>query len=503
MDASKAYSIYNMYDTMKKVFILTSLLCMTVIGNAQMTLSLDSCRAMAIENNKELLIGSEEINAAHYKRKAAFTNYLPKISATAGYMRTQKEISLLSKSQKATISNMGTTVGGMIEQTGSALGQLSPDLAQQFGPIFTILGEKLGDTFNQVGQSLVDALRTDTRNMYAGAITLTQPLYMGGKIRAYNKITQYAEELARQQHNTGMQEVILSTDQVYWQVVSLSNKKKLAESYVALLEKLNHDVNLMVNEGVATKADGLSVMVKLNEAEMTLTKVEDGLSLSKMLLCQLCGIDLTTHITLEDESIEDIPLLEGGVVADLESAFANRPEIRSLELAHMMYKQKVNVERAEHLPSLAFVGSYLVSNPSVFNSFENKFRGMWNVGVMLQVPIWNWREGHYKVQAAKSEARIAQYKLEEAREKIELQVNQASFKVNEAAKKLAMANKNQEKADENLRYATLGFQEGVIPTSNVLEAQTAWLSAQSDKIDAQIDVKLTEVYLQRSMGTLR
>lgn len=300
-----------------------------------------------------------------------------------------------------------------------------------------------------------------------------------------------------------MQEVILSTDQVYWQVVSLSNKKKLAESYVALLEKLNHDVNLMVNEGVATKADGLSVMVKLNEAEMTLTKVEDGLSLSKMLLCQLCGIDLTTHITLEDESIEDIPLLEGGVVADLESAFANRPEIRSLELAHMMYKQKVNVERAEHLPSLAFVGSYLVSNPSVFNSFENKFRGMWNVGVMLQVPIWNWREGHYKVQAAKSEARIAQYKLEEAREKIELQVNQASFKVNEAAKKLAMANKNQEKADENLRYATLGFQEGVIPTSNVLEAQTAWLSAQSDKIDAQIDVKLTEVYLQRSMGTLR
>lgn len=187
MDASKAYSIYNMYDTMKKVFILTSLLCMTVIGNAQMTLSLDSCRAMAIENNKELLIGSEEINAAHYKRKAAFTNYLPKISATAGYMRTQKEISLLSKSQKATISNMGTTVGGMIEQTGSALGQLSPDLAQQFGPIFTILGEKLGDTFNQVGQSLVDALRTDTRNMYAGAITLTQPLYMGGKIRIFKK----------------------------------------------------------------------------------------------------------------------------------------------------------------------------------------------------------------------------------------------------------------------------------------------------------------------------
>ena len=78
-----------------------------------------------------------------------------------------------------------------------------------------------------------------------------------------------------------------------------------------------------------------------------------------------------------------------------------------------------------------------------------------------------------------------------------------SYKVNEAAKRLSMAEKNLEKADENLRYAKLGFMEGVIPTSNVLEAQTAWLSAQSDKIDAQIDVKLTEVYLRKSMGVLK
>ena len=127
---------------------------------------------------------------------------------------------------------------------------------------------------------------------------------------------------------------------------------------------------------------------------------------------------------------------------------------------------------------------------------------MWNVGVTLSVPIWHWGEGIYKVKAAKAEARIAQYQLEDAKEKIELQVNQSAFKVNEAAKKLAMAEKNQEKALENLRYATLGFEEGVIPTSNVLEAHTAWLSAQSEKIDAQIDVKLTDIYLKRATGTL-
>jgi outer membrane protein TolC len=327
---------------------------------------------------------------------------------------------------------------------------------------------------------------------------------MGGKIRAYNKITQYAEELARQQHHTGMQEVILSTDQAYWQVISLVNKKKLAEGYLKLLQKLESDVDHMIAEGIATKADGLSVKVKVNEAEMTLTKVEDGLSLSKMLLCQLCGLDLSTNVVLADENMNDLPiLLKENSEINMETAYASRPELKSLELASLIYKQKVNVTRAEHLPTVALLGNYLVSNPSVYNGFENKFKGMWNVGVMVQVPIWNWGEGVYKTKAAKAEAQIAKYQLQDAREKVELQVNQAAFKVTEAKKKLIMASKNLEKANENLRYATLGFEEGVIAPANVLEAHTAWLSAQSEKIDAQIDIKLTEIYLQKSLGTLK
>ncbi|MCP3894010.1 MAG: TolC family protein [Bacteroides sp.] len=484
---------------MKKVFILTFLLSTTILLRAQSTLSLDSCRALAIANNKELLIGQEKINAAHYQRKAAFTNYLPNLSGTGAYMRNQKEFSLLNDAQKGALSGLGTSLSGPLQQASQVIGQLHPELA----PLLSQLGSTMVPALNEAGNSIVDAFRTDTRNVYAGALTLTQPLYMGGKIRAYNKITQYAEELAREQHNSGMQEVILSTDQTYWQVVSLTSKKRLAEGYLKLLQKLDSDVEKMINEGVATKADGLSVRVKVNEAEMTLTKVEDGLSLSKMLLCQLCGIDLSTPITLADEKLENIPTLVVTPSFDMAEAYANRPEIRSLELATKIYHQKVNVVRAEHLPSLALMGNYMVTNPSVFNGFENKFKGMWNVGVMLQLPIWHWGEGTYKVKAAKAEARIAQYQLEDAKEKIELQVNQSAFKVNEAAKKLSMATKNMEKAEENLRYATLGFEEGVIATSNVLEAQTAWLSAQSDKIDAQIDVKLTEIYLQKSLGTLK
>lgn len=468
---------------------------------AQRTLNLDSCRALALSNNKELRMSKEKVNAAHYQQKAAFTNFLPKIDMMGTYMRTEKEISLLSDDQKSAISNIGTAVAPMGQKLQQILSS-DPSLAPLLTPLQSVMGTLPG-ALNQVGQGMVDALRTDTRNMFGGMVTLTQPIFMGGKIIAYNKITKFAEQLAESQHATELQDVILNTDQAYWQVISLVNKKKLAESFLDLVKKLDSDVSKMVAEGVATKADELSVKVKVNEAEMTLTKVENGLSLSKMVLCQLCGIPLDTPITLADESMENITLPDTYIQGNVNTALSNREELKSLELASKIYRQKVNVTRSEFLPSVGLTATYLVTNPSLVNGFEKKMRGMWGVGMMVKIPVFHWGEGIYKVKAAKAEANIAQYKLDDVKEKVELQVTQATYKVNEATKKLAMAEKNMAKADENLRYANLGFQEGVIPTSNVLEAQTAWLSAQSGKIDAQIDVKMSEIYLNKSMGTLK
>lgn len=468
---------------------------------AQRTLNLDSCRTLALSNNKELRMSKEKVNAAHYQQKAAFTNFLPKIDMMGTYMRTEKEISLLSDDQKSAISNIGTAVAPMGQKLQQILSS-DPSLAPLLTPLQSVMGTLPG-ALNQVGQGMVDALRTDTRNMFGGMVTLTQPIFMGGKIIAYNKITKFAEQLAESQHATELQDVILNTDQAYWQVISLVNKKKLAESFLELVKKLDSDVSKMVTEGVATKADELSVKVKVNEAEMTLTKVENGLSLSKMVLCQLCGIPLDTPITLADESMENITLPDTYIEGNVNTALSNREELKSLELASKIYRQKVNVTRSEFLPSVGLTATYLVTNPSLVNGFEKKMRGMWGVGMMVKIPVFHWGEGIYKVKAAKAEANIAQYKLDDVKEKVELQVTQATYKVNEATKKLAMAEKNMAKADENLRYANLGFQEGIIPTSNVLEAQTAWLSAQSGKIDAQIDVKMSEIYLNKSMGTLK
>lgn len=486
---------------MKRFISLILLAGLTVNGFGQRVLSIDSCRNLALKNNKELRMAEEKINAAHYQKKAAFTNYLPKFDIMGTYMRTQKEISLLSDEQKNTISNIGTATGAQLQQQLQQLAASNPLLASILKPLEGMI-PGLATGLNGVGQGIVDAFRTDTRNMFAGAATLTQPLFMGGKIIAYNKITKYAEQLAESQHETSIQELILNTDQAYWQVISLVNKKNLAESYLELLKSLDSDVEKMIAEGVATKADGLSVKVKVNEAEVTLTKVENGLSLSKMVLCQLCGLPLDTDIKLADEEMENLSLPNTYTESNVSTALANRHELKSLELATEIYRQKVNVVRSEFLPSLAFTANYLVTNPSLVNGFENKFRGLWAAGVILKIPVFHWGEGIYKVKAAKAEANIAKYQLEDVKEKVELQVTQASYKVNEATKQLHAAEQNMEKAEENLKYAKLGFKEGVIPTSNVLEAQTAWLSAQSGKIDAQIDMKMSEIYLNKSMGIL-
>ena len=168
-----------------------------------------------------------------------------------------------------------------------------------------------------------------------------------------------------------------------------------------------------------------------------------------------------------------------------------------------MSRQLTNILKAGNLPQVLLTGGYAVSNPNVFNGFEKKFAGVWNVGVIVRIPVWNWGDVTYKVRASKGATTIANLELDDVREKIELQVNQSVFQVEEANKKLEMAKANTRNADENLRTADLGFREGVISSTTVMEAQTAWLQAQSEKIDAEIGVRLSQVNLQKAMGTLQ
>ena len=497
----------------KKICVVL-LLGTTLPVGAQRLLTLDSCRQMALRNNKQIRISKVKQEVAENVRRSARTKYLPHVSAIGTYEHTSKEISILNESQKTALGNIGTSlVGGVQEGLGNVTSQLPmQNIAGLLGTmgismegIQTLMNQSLTQTagqLNEKGQNIVDAFRTDTRNIWAGSVMLLQPVFLGGAIIAMNKMADITEDLAANSAEAKRQATLYNIDQAYWQVVSLTHKKKLAEGYLDLIKKLDSDVTKMIEEGVATRSDGLSVSVKVNEAEMAVTKVNDGLVLSKMLLCQLCGLPVDEQITLADEYQENIAVVTVTPQLDVEKAVAFRPELKMLQNTVDLSRQATNLLKAGNLPQVALIGGYAVSNPNVFNGFEKKFAGFWNVGVLVRVPIWNWGDVMYKVRASKGATSIASLELEEAREKIELQVNQNTFRVNEANKKLAMAQASIARADENLRTANLGFKEGVITPTTVMEAQTAWLQAQSQKIDAEIDVKLSQVDLQKSLGIL-
>ncbi len=469
---------------------------------AQRVLSLDSCRAMALRNNKQMSVQRVKQEMAKNIRKSARTKYLPHVSAVGGYVYTSKEISLLNDETKETLSNLGTN---SVNQLQSGLSTAMPVLSALLGgtaPVASMMNGMAG-TLNQLGEGIIDAFHTDTRHMFAGSIFLTQPVFMGGAIIAMNKMADLGEELAANSSETRRQETLYQIDQAYWQVISLCHKQKLAEGYLNLVKKLDGDVQKMIREGVATRSEGLSVSVKVNEAEMAVMKVNDGLTLSKMLLCQLCGLPVDEQVTLVDEEKEEITALAPSDDIRKSDFLEFRPELKMLQNMVDIGHQATNVLKAGNLPQVLLVGGYTTTNPNLYNGFQRKFGGAWNVAVMLRVPIWNWGDVAYKVRAAKGATTIATLELEEAREKMELQVNQSDFRVKEAYKRLEMAQASQQRADENLRTANLGFQEGVISSTTVMEAQTAWLQAQSQRIDAEIDVQLSRVNLQKSLGTLR
>ncbi len=479
-----------MSSSLKPCILAAMTAAVALASHAAEPLSLDSCRALAIENNKELLIQAEKVKAAGYQRKEAFAAYLPAIDFAGGYMYNQKNISIFDKDQL-----LPTKTFNM--QTGTYDFNLVTDPATHM-PVKGPDGQYIPSTVALIPK---DAMTFDIHNVFFGAVTLTQPIYMGGKIVALNRMARYAEELTKDLYASARQDVVYAVDAAYWQVVSLSAKQKLATSYVALLDSLDRNVGLMLDEGVATKSDKLTVDVKLNEAQIDLTKVDNGLVLSRMLLAQLCGLPVDTDIHVIDESVDNAtPHEEIATSYNMQEVYRARHDVHALEMLTKVTDEQKNVALSSMLPNVALIGTYSFSNPNMFDGFKTRFSGAFSVGVMLKIPVWHWGGNYNKVRQARAEQHIAQLTLDDAKEKIALQVSQASFKAQEAMKTYLMTMTNEAKAQENLSNAQIGFQEGVLTTDNVLEAQTAWLKANSEKIDAMIDVQLCDTYLTKVLG---
>jgi outer membrane protein TolC len=487
----------------KEVFVLLTIVSVAQL-HAQKVLKLEDCRQKALEHNKTLQMSKESVNAARELKKAAFTQFLPNFSANATYAWNEKNLSLLAEDAmlpvgtKMADGSFGFTADQISNKWTLVNGQPVPLDANNtpFNP------KTNPEKIQWKGYALLpkEAMEFDIHNVFAGTIGFVQPVFMGGKILELYRVAKYGENLAAAQHENKTTELLLEVDEAYWRVVSLENKVKLAREYRNLIAKLDSNVRVMIEEGVATKAEALKVRVKLNEAEMTVTKAEDGLNLSKMALNQLCGFPLDEQYALSDATLnseENIKLIP------VDEAISNRPEVKALTQMENIAKSNERIMLSRFMPNIGLTGNYIVSNPNVYNGYKNEFGGMFNVGIVANVPLFHFGDKFHTLNAAKSQRKIAGMQLDEVKEKMQLQIKQNSYKVAESMKKKSATEKNIEQAEENLRYATEGFDAGVITSTDLLGAQTAWLSAKSENIDACIDLKLCNLYLAKSLGTLK
>lgn len=473
--------------------LLAALAVALLTGSAaQASVSLDSCRNMALRNNKTIKMVEEGIRGAGYERKAAFAAYLPGIDFTGGYMYNQHQIELLGADAKlptmsfdpATQSfrwNILTTPDG-VPVKDPATGSNIP---------------------TEVAVIPKEAMQYDTHNVVAGAFTLTQPIFMGGMIKAMNDITKYAESAALAMKNSAVQDVIFGVDQAYWLVVSLREKQKLADSFVNLIDSLNYNVKALLEEGMATRSDLLTVEVKLNEARIAQTKVNNGVTLARMALAQVCGLPVNSDLHLVDEENVNIAASPMPHLESMEDVYAKRADLEVLRQGINVLKGREKLAMASMLPKIAAIGMYSFSNPNVNHGFEKRFGGGFSVGATLTIPIWHWGGNYNHYRASKATTNAQRLLLQDMEEKVSLQVSQAKFSFDEAIKTYEMTLSNMEKAEENLRSAQLGYREGVVTTDDIIAAQTAWLQANSEKIDAEIGIRLCDVYLSKVLGTLQ
>src|SRR5574344_1557473 len=465
--------------------------------------SLEDFRAMALGQSKTILISKEKVKMAEEMKKATFAQFFPHFSANATYMWNQRSISLLSEDallpigtraadgsfsfRQDQLNNKWTVVGGQAVPLDSDGKPFNP----KTNP------EKI--QWKDYAYLPKSAMEYDIHNVFAGGLGFTQPIFMGNKIRELYNISKSTEQIVALDDKQTERDLIIEVDESYWRTVSLLNKQKLARKLTDLLEKLNSDVENMLKEGVATKGDLLNVRVKLNEAHLALTRAENGVRLSSMALYQLCGLNINGNYGLADEDISQQPL-SYQIDFDINKILDSRLELKKLEQLNKIESSKVKIMKDRFMPTIALSANYLLSNPNSYNGYENKFGGMFNAGVVVSIPIFHFGDKIHTLRSARYSQRIVNYQIQEAKEKIELQVTQSNFRFQEANKKLTSAQSNIASAEENLKLAEIAYKEGLISITDLLGAQTAWVSANSDRIDASIDVRLCELYLMRAKG---
>ncbi len=449
---------------MKKRNLWICLLALLPLGAAAQeteTLTLEQCRALALEQNKQIAASAWQAKAAKYTALSYRANFLPDLSLGG--------------------TGLYSTADGTFGIAGGNLPVLGTD------------GLPTGATAYFPGVNLDYKLGW----AYTGGVTLKQPLYTGGKIRAAYRLSRLGQDLAHLNERLTEAEVIQGTDEAYANLVRAQEMKKVAEVYHQTLKELMRNVESAHRHGLKPQNDVLKVQVKLNEAELNLRKAENAGRLATMNLCRYIGRPLTTSLAVSPE----FPGMEQDL-RSLSDDITARPEYRMLDKQVEINRQQVKLTRSEMLPQVGVQGSYNYLNGLEVNGQKFFDQGSFTALLNVSIPLFHFGERRHKVNAAK--ARLQQSRLEQAdrNELMQLELTQALNNLDEAQLECRLADTSLEQAEENRRVSAEQYKQGLETLSDHLEAQTLWQQAWQTKVDARFRLYLEWVAYRKANGTL-
>ena len=447
---------------MKRIVIaILTIICLPLTAQVSTPLSLSQLTDSALQNNQATRSARHDIEAAHEQRREAFTKYFPNVSATAATFNANR---------------------GMAKMTLDPQTMMSPELgavlAQSFPP------EALASLATPTSISMM-------KNGTIASVTAMQPVFAGGQIVNGNRLARVGEEASMLQLQLSENEVEKTVSQYYWQLMALNKKQKTIAAVETLLSDIYKDVDVAVRAGVALRNDLLQVQLRQNEVESQKVKLQNGISVMKLLLEQYCGLKATPEIVYPDVSGENLqlptpPTGQGSVTPLPEYQLLQK----QVEAAQLQKKMAVG----QQLPSVAVGAGY-----NYHNLMEND-RTFAMVFATVSVPISDWWGGSHAIKRKKIELQKAQDQLEDNAELLGIRIQKAWNDVNEAALQVDIARRSIEQAEENLRLNRNFYQAGTVKMSDLLEAQLLYQQACDQHVDAYANYQQQLLLYQQATG---
>ncbi len=428
--------------------------------------SLQQLKDSALRNNIAIRTARHDIEAACQQRKEAFTKYFPNVSGTGLWFNANRGMAKMDVNPSEMIpSELGAT------------------LAQSFP------AEALAALANPVSISMM-------KNGTIGSLTAVQPVFAGGQIVNGNRLAKVGEDVSRLQLRLSENEVEKQTEQYYWQLVSLQEKTKTIAAVDTMLADIEKDVRVAVKAGVALPNDLLQVQLRRNEVASQRLKLENGISIVRLLLQQFCGLSSLNieHLTLNiDKSLtQEEPA--GNHVQSSMFNVQSTPEYQLLQKQVEATKLQKKMAIGQQLPSVAVGAGY-----NYHNLLEND-RTFAMVYATVSVPISDWWGGSHAIKRRKIEQQKAEEQLADNAELLQIRMQNARNSVVEAAGQLSIAQRSIHQAEENLRLNRDYYRAGTCTMSNLLEAQMLYQQALDKHTDAYADLQNKLLEYRQSIG---